>query len=262
MSVTPPHHGRHPPGCRPDQNPPRQDPRARSAARGPEAGSWRVSKPPWSLERQPDQPPHSRSTAPPRRPEGGFSTPPAPPAPRPRLLYRERSRSARSSWPRSKITQDQLAEALDAQQKAPKLRGRSWFRRTWSRGGRQPSRGEAEAHAGAGVEQNDPEVDTKRLDSVLDLVDELVLGRNRLAKIQAQFEGRNRGRSARDRPGRVSSPSTSSPPRPARRDEDRMLTQIRRVFSKFPRMVRDLGRAKGKDIEIRSSARRRSSTRA
>lgn len=147
-----------------------------------------------------------------------------------------------------KITRDQLAEALDAQQKAPKL-GEILVQKNMVSEEEVSRAAEKQSHAGAGVEQT-IRVDTKRLDSVLDLVGELVLGRNRLAKIQAQFEGRNGDDPLVTALGEVSSHINLITTDLQLAVMKTRMQPVRRVFSKFPRMVRDLGRAKGKDIEI------------
>jgi two-component system chemotaxis sensor kinase CheA len=147
-----------------------------------------------------------------------------------------------------KITRDQLAEALDAQQKAPKL-GEVLVQKNMVSEEDVSRAVEKQAHAGAGVEQT-IRVDTKRLDSVLDLVGELVLGRNRLAKIQAQFEGRNGDDPLVTALGEVSSHINLITTDLQLAVMKTRMQPVRRVFSKFPRMVRDLGRAKGKELEI------------
>jgi len=93
-------------------------------------------------------------------------------------------------------------------------------------------------------------VDIERLDNVLNLVGELVLARNRLMKITSNIEARH-----------PEAPETS------------MLTEttaflslittdlqlavmktrmqpVKKVFNKFPRMVRDLARSRGKKVEL------------
>ncbi len=147
-----------------------------------------------------------------------------------------------------KITREQLAEALDAQQKAPKL-GEILVQKNVVSEEDVSRAVEKQSHAGAGVEQT-IRVDTKRLDSVLDLVGELVLGRNRLAKILAQFEGRNGDDPLVTSLGEVSSHINLITTDLQLAVMKTRMQPVRRVFSKFPRMVRDMGRAKGKDIEI------------
>ncbi|MBI3392140.1 MAG: chemotaxis protein CheA [Nitrospirae bacterium] len=147
-----------------------------------------------------------------------------------------------------KITREQLAEALDAQQKAPKL-GEILVQKNMVAEDDVIRAVEKQSHAGAGVEQT-IRVDTKRLDSVLDLVGELVLGRNRLAKIQAQFEGRNGDDPLVTSLGEVSSHINLITTDLQLAVMKTRMQPVRRVFSKFPRMVRDMGRAKGKEIEL------------
>jgi two-component system chemotaxis sensor kinase CheA len=91
-------------------------------------------------------------------------------------------------------------------------------------------------------------VDTKRLDDVMNLVGELVLGRNRLVKLNSMVEG------------------TDWEPAPVFNEVashiDLITTDLQlavmktrmqpigKVFGKFPRLVRDLARVSNKEIEL------------
>ncbi len=93
-------------------------------------------------------------------------------------------------------------------------------------------------------------VDVERLDTVLNLVGELVLGRNRLMKITSNLESRYADDSE------VLSLSetmaflnliTSDLQMAVMRTR---MQPVKKVFNKFPRMVRDLARSRNKEVEL------------
>ena len=93
-------------------------------------------------------------------------------------------------------------------------------------------------------------VDINRLDDVMNLVGELVLGRNRLMRLSSLLE---------DRYGEdelvASLRETTYNLNVNTSDLQLAVMKIRmqpisKVFSKFPRMVRDLARERGKDVEL------------
>ena len=93
-------------------------------------------------------------------------------------------------------------------------------------------------------------VDTKRLDSVMNMVGELVLGRNRLARIASRLEERhsedNLVGDLLQNSRHLNSITT---------DLQLAVTQTRmqaivKVFGRFPRMVRDLAKDKKKDVNL------------
>lgn len=93
-------------------------------------------------------------------------------------------------------------------------------------------------------------VDTKRLDGVLDLVGELVLGRNRLSKLVYKLEDLNP-----DDEVVAALAETSSFLDLITTDIQvavmkTRMQPIKKVFNKFPRMVWDLAHSKGKDIDF------------
>ena len=93
-------------------------------------------------------------------------------------------------------------------------------------------------------------VDVERLDSVLNLVGELVLGRNRLMKITSNLESKYT-----DDP-EVSSLSETMAFLNLITSDLQMavmktrMQPVKKVFNKFPRMVRDLARSCNKDVEL------------
>lgn len=101
----------------------------------------------------------------------------------------------------------------------------------------------------AGVEQT-IRVDIERLDNVLNLVGELVLGRNRLLKITSNLENRHPD----DHEVMVLSETmaflnliTTDLQLAVMKTR---MQPVKKVFNKFPRMVRDLARPRGKEIDL------------
>ncbi len=93
-------------------------------------------------------------------------------------------------------------------------------------------------------------VDVKRLDHLMNLIGELVLGKNRLLKIYGDVEERYDGEKfLEDFNQVVSSVSTVTTDLQLAVMKTRMLP-ISKVFNKFPRMVRDLSRELNKEIEL------------
>lgn len=93
-------------------------------------------------------------------------------------------------------------------------------------------------------------VDVSRIDKVMDLAGEIVLARNRLlnlaAKLESQYSGDQSVESLLETTSfldRVTSDLQLAVMK-------MRMQQIAKVFSKFPRMVRDLSRALGKDIDL------------
>ncbi|MBI5328531.1 MAG: chemotaxis protein CheA [Deltaproteobacteria bacterium] len=93
-------------------------------------------------------------------------------------------------------------------------------------------------------------VDINRLDNVLNLVGELVLGRNRLMRladdIETEYGEDDTAISIRQTISNLNVITTDLQLAVMKT----RMQPIGRVFGKFPRMVRDLARAKGKDIEL------------
>ncbi len=93
-------------------------------------------------------------------------------------------------------------------------------------------------------------VDVKRLDDLMNLIGELVLGKNRLLKIYDDVEERYEGEQFLEELNQVvSSVSLVTTDLQIAVMKTRMLP-IGKVFNKFPRMVRDLSRELHKEIEL------------
>ncbi len=93
-------------------------------------------------------------------------------------------------------------------------------------------------------------VEVKRLDHLMNLIGELVLGKNRLLKIYDDVEERYEGEKFLEELNQVvSSISVVTTDLQIAVMKTRMLP-IAKVFNKFPRLVRDLSRELNKDIEL------------
>ena len=93
-------------------------------------------------------------------------------------------------------------------------------------------------------------VDVKRLDHLMRLIGELVLGKNRLINIYDEVEERYDGEQFLEELNQVvSSVSLVTTDLQLAVMKTRMLP-VSKVFNKFPRMVRDLSRDMGKSIEL------------
>lgn len=96
-------------------------------------------------------------------------------------------------------------------------------------------------------------VDVKRLDHLMNLIGELVLAKNRLIKINDDVEERYEGESFLEELNQVVSiVSIVTTDLQIAVMKTRMLP-IGKVFNKFPRMIRDLGRELNKKIELEIS---------
>lgn len=110
-------------------------------------------------------------------------------------------------------------------------------------------RGGAEKRASTTVEQT-IRVDVKRLDHLMNLIGELVLGKNRLMKINEDVEERYEGEEFLEELNQVVSiVSLVTTDLQIAVMKTRMLP-IGKVFNKFPRMIRDLSRDLKKNIEL------------
>lgn len=113
--------------------------------------------------------------------------------------------------------------------------------------------GAAGAKAPATSVEQTIRVDVKRLDHLMNLIGELVLGKNRLIKIYDDVEERYEGEKFLEELNQVvSSISIVTTDLQIAVMKTRMLP-IGKVFNKFPRMVRDLSRELGKNIELEIS---------
>ncbi len=85
-------------------------------------------------------------------------------------------------------------------------------------------------------------VDTAKLDDIMNLVGELVLVRNRLSTIRSQYEDERMGQAVADLE-LVTSDLQSAVMKTR-------MQPIKKVFGRFPRLVRDLARNLGKEVDL------------
>ncbi|MCC7202969.1 MAG: chemotaxis protein CheA [Nitrospirae bacterium] len=110
----------------------------------------------------------------------------------------------------------------------------------------------SEKQAVAAVEEKEQtlRIDTDRLDHVMDLVGELVLSRNRLTKILSDIEGLYDG-DEKIKTLLETSSNLSLITTDLQLSVMKMrMVPIRKVFNKFPRMVRDIARKANKKINL------------
>ncbi|HZX48376.1 MAG TPA: chemotaxis protein CheA [Nitrospirota bacterium] len=93
-------------------------------------------------------------------------------------------------------------------------------------------------------------IDTNRLDHVMDLVGELVLSRNRLSKILSDIEGLYEGDEKIKTLLETSSNLSLITTELQLSVMKMRMVPIRKVFNKFPRMVRDIARKANKKINL------------
>ncbi len=115
---------------------------------------------------------------------------------------------------------------------------------------RAESKEEGEGGRGGSAVEQTIRVDVKRLDHLMNLIGELVLGKNRLIKINDDVEERYEGEAFLEELNQVVSiVSLVTTDLQIAVMKTRMLP-IGKVFNKFPRMIRDLSRELKKNIEL------------
>ena len=113
-----------------------------------------------------------------------------------------------------------------------------------------PAEGRAVAAAHPGARSNMVRVDFAQLDHLLNLVGELIIHRTKLQQLGKEMaEKLGGGEDGRELQAAVHQVATVSAALQETVMDVRMLP-IRHVFERFPRLVRDLARQTGKDIEL------------
>jgi len=114
---------------------------------------------------------------------------------------------------------------------------------------KEPSRS-APAATSAKKEDNSIRVDVERLDELLNIVSELVLGRNRLAQVNSEmaleFEGNSIARDLSDATKQIDL-MTSELQLVVMKTR---MVKIGKVFNRYPRIVRDLAKETKKNIQL------------
>ncbi|EPH4600180.1 chemotaxis protein CheA, partial [Campylobacter coli] len=107
----------------------------------------------------------------------------------------------------------------------------------------------ASGGGGGGMDQT-IRVEVKRLDHLMNLIGELVLGKNRLLKIYDDVEERYEGEKFLEELNQVVSQLSIITTDVQLAVMKTRMQPIAKVFNKFPRVVRDLSRELGKQIEL------------
>ena len=150
--------------------------------------------------------------------------------------------------PPVKISIASLGDDEEAQDESPKTSTPSRKATTAESANNTPAKKEA-----ASAMEQTIRVEVKWLDHLMNLIGELVLGKNRLLKIYDDVEERYEGEKFLEELNQVvSSISLVTTDLQIAVMKTRMLP-IAKVFNKFPRMVRDLSRELGKQIELEIS---------
>lgn len=98
--------------------------------------------------------------------------------------------------------------------------------------------------------ENTIRVDVQRLDDLLNIVSELVLGRNRLAQVNSEFALENEGaKHSRDLADATKQIDLMTNELQSVVMKTRMV-RIGKVFNRFPRLVRDLSKETNKEIQL------------
>jgi two-component system chemotaxis sensor kinase CheA len=150
------------------------------------------------------------------------------------------------------VTKEQVIEALDQQERKPPLgeilvQSAAITERTLEAALQKQ---EKQGKPAKGEEDQTVRVETRRLDSVMNLVGELVLGRNRLMKIGTGIEQAHENDPlVRELGETLAQLNLVTTDLQLAVMKTRMLP-IRKVLGKFPRMVRDLSQKLGKQVRL------------
>jgi two-component system chemotaxis sensor kinase CheA len=96
-------------------------------------------------------------------------------------------------------------------------------------------------------------VEVRRLDHLMNLVGELVIGRNRLHQVRGDFERKYEGESLVGDLGQVSADLSLVSSELQEAVMKVRMVPIRNIFSRFPRLVRDLAREREKAVDLVTS---------
>ncbi len=107
-----------------------------------------------------------------------------------------------------------------------------------------------EKAASAQVKENTIRVDVDRLDALLDIVSELVLGRNRLTQVNSQFAIQDEGNKFTKDFGEVTKQIDLMTTELQLVSMKLRMIKIAKIFNRYPRMVRDLSKDLNKEIEL------------
>jgi len=100
------------------------------------------------------------------------------------------------------------------------------------------------------VKENSIRVDVDRLDALLDIVSELVLGRNRLSQVNSKFGIENEGTKYSKDFGEVTKQIDLMTSELQLVVMKLRMIKIGKIFNRYPRVVRDLCKDLGKEVEL------------
>lgn len=100
------------------------------------------------------------------------------------------------------------------------------------------------------TKENTIRVDVDRLDSLLDIVSELVLGRNRLTQINSKFSSENEGNKYNKDFGEVTKLIDLMTTELQLVSMKLRMIKIAKIFNRYPRVVRDLCKDLNKEVEL------------
>jgi two-component system, chemotaxis family, sensor kinase CheA len=100
------------------------------------------------------------------------------------------------------------------------------------------------------VKENTIRVDVDRLDALLDIVSELVLGRNRLTQVNSQFTIQDEGNRFTKDFGEVTKQIDLMTTELQLVSMKLRMIKIAKIFNRYPRMVRDLSKDLSKEVEL------------
>jgi len=106
------------------------------------------------------------------------------------------------------------------------------------------------AASSSATKENTIRVDVERLDSLLDIVSELVLGRNRLSQINTQFSLENEGNKYTKDFEEVTKQIDLMTTELQLVAMKLRMIKIAKIFNRYPRLVRDLCKDLNKDVEL------------
>lgn len=106
------------------------------------------------------------------------------------------------------------------------------------------------AATSSSTKENTIRVDVERLDSLLDIVSELVLGRNRLSQINTQFSLENEGNKFTKDFEEVTKQIDLMTTELQLVAMKLRMIKIAKIFNRYPRLVRDLCKELNKDVEL------------
>lgn len=146
-----------------------------------------------------------------------------------------------------------VRKAEDQARRAQKKQNPPSTKQTTTSKPEQSNEKKVPASGGGGGMDQTIRVEVKRLDHLMNLIGELVLGKNRLLKIYDDVEERYEGEKFLEELNQVVSQLSIITTDVQLAVMKTRMQPVAKVFNKFPRVVRDLSRELGKQIELEIS---------